>query len=228
MERDHDATLNTFPGQAGGDEQGSFVEEVQREVFNLADRLGTSVVTLDMLFLAYLLRMSRFGFFTFGPITIDVRLVEDIVERTTTPVDPGRRGNMADDVVRFAATLTREARRRGSHRIDELTYLFAFMNTGEGLPQRVFGELGVTVAELEEYIRSQAAGGTAAPTQRAVEKLYSPEEAAEVLGVHVQTVRSWIRAGRLPASRLAGQRALRIRASDLESVLEPVDPDAVD
>ena len=60
------------------------------------------------------------------------------------------------------------------------------------------------------------------------EKLYSPEEAADYLGVHVQTVRSWIRAGRLKAIRLTGQRALRIRASELDSVLEPVDPTEVD
>ncbi len=56
------------------------------------------------------------------------------------------------------------------------------------------------------------------------ERLYSPEEAATYLGVHVQTIRAWIRTGRLRASRLAGQRALRIRASDLASVLEPVEP----
>ena len=56
------------------------------------------------------------------------------------------------------------------------------------------------------------------------ERLYSPEEAAAYLGVHVQTVRAWIRSARLPARRLAGQRALRIRASDLEGVLEPLAP----
>ncbi|MCK9521100.1 MAG: helix-turn-helix domain-containing protein, partial [Dehalococcoidia bacterium] len=60
------------------------------------------------------------------------------------------------------------------------------------------------------------------------ERLYSPEDAAEYLGVHVQTVRAWIRSGRLRASRLAGQRALRIRASDLQSVLEPVTPGDID
>ncbi|MBE0608762.1 MAG: helix-turn-helix domain-containing protein [Dehalococcoidia bacterium] len=59
------------------------------------------------------------------------------------------------------------------------------------------------------------------------ERLYSPEEAADYLGIHVQTVRGWIRSGRLRASRLAGQRALRIRASDLQSVLEPVDPSEI-
>ncbi|MCL4241792.1 MAG: helix-turn-helix domain-containing protein [Dehalococcoidia bacterium] len=92
------------------------------------------------------------------------------------------------------------------------------MRWREGLPARVFGELGVTPGQVEAFARDQKASPTGP------EKLYSPEEAADYLGVHVQTVRAWIRSGRLRASRLAGQRALRIRASDLQSVLEPVDP----
>jgi excisionase family DNA binding protein len=50
----------------------------------------------------------------------------------------------------------------------------------------------------------------------------TPEDAAEALGVHVQTMRTYIRIGRLPAFRLAGERALRIRRADLEKVLEPL------
>ena len=71
-------------------------------------------------------------------------------------------------------------------------------------------------------VRERFAAGRARP--ESAERLYSPEEAAEYLGVHVQTVRGWIRSGRLRASRLAGQRALRIRASDLLEVLEPIEP----
>jgi excisionase family DNA binding protein len=50
----------------------------------------------------------------------------------------------------------------------------------------------------------------------------TPEEAAETLSVHVQAIRAYIRSGRLPAYRLAGERALRIRHADLEKVLEPL------
>jgi excisionase family DNA binding protein len=104
--------------------------------------------------------------------------------------------------------------------VDELHYLLAFMKTDEGLPARVFGELGVTPELVEEYARTRKEGGS-----QVEEKLYSPEDAAEYLGVHVKTIRSWIRHGRLKASRLTGQRALRIRASDLAKVLEPVSPE---
>jgi excisionase family DNA binding protein len=86
------------------------------------------------------------------------------------------------------------------------------------LPARIFSELGVTPEQVEAYVESAAR----TPGLSVDERLYSPEEVAEYLGVHVKTVRSWIRSGKLPASRLAGQRALRVRASDLARVLEPV------
>jgi len=51
------------------------------------------------------------------------------------------------------------------------------------------------------------------------------EQAAETLGIHVQTMRAYVRSGRVPAYRLAGERAIRIRWPDLEKVLEPMVPD---
>ena len=182
-----------------------------------AKRLRAS--SLDVFFLSFLRRVSRFGYFTLGPITIDVRLIEDIVERTAVPTgdDPA----FGDDMTRFSRLLAREVEQSGRTRLDDLHVLLALMKTREGLPGRVFGELGVTPEEMEQYLKG---GGTAPAPAATGEKLYSPEEAAEYLGVHVQTVRAWIRSGRLRAARLAGQRALRIRASDLESVLEPIEP----
>jgi excisionase family DNA binding protein len=175
--------------------------------------------SIDVFFLAFLRRVERFGYFTLGPITIDVRLIEDIVERTTTPAetDPPPFG---DDLTRFSRVLMEEVQKSGRRRIDDLHVLLALMRFQEGLPARVFGELGVAPEEIEEYVKSAGA----APATRTSERLYSPEEAADYLGVHVQTVRAWIRSGRLKASRLAGQRALRIRERDLGSILEPVDP----
>jgi len=187
-------------------------------------RLDAAFSSLDIHFVSFLRKTSQFGFFTYGPIHIDVRLLEDIVERTT----PRRTGAgnppppYGDDFVRFSSVLMNEVRRSGRQRIDELHYLLAFMRCGEGLPARVFGELGVTPEQVEVYARNRIA------ESQPLEKLYSPEEAAEYLNVHVQTVRAWIRSGRLRARRLAGQRALRITASDLLSVLDPVNPEDPD
>jgi excisionase family DNA binding protein len=194
-------------------------EPIWETYFRETVRLRAS--TIDVFFLAFLRRVERFGYFTLGPITIDVRLIEDIVERTTVS-SSAERVPIGDDVTRFSEVLMEEVRRTGRRHIDDLHVLLALMKFGEGLPGRVFGELGITPEQIEQYVKS---GEMPA---RSNERLYSPEEAGEYLGVHVQTVRGWIRSGRLKASRLAGQRALRIRASDLDSILEPVDPSDVD
>ena len=41
----------------------------------------------------------------------------------------------------------------------------------------------------------------------------------------MQTLRAYVRSGKLPALRLAGERSIRIRRADLEKVLEPVQAD---
>lgn len=191
--------------------------EMQRELARLGRETQSVEGTLDLLFLAYLLRTSRFGYFTFGPVTINVRLIEDLVSRTTKRTDdPNHKPSYSDDCLRFFQVLSDEVEQSGSRRIDEVHFLLAFMKIGEGIPGRVFSELGVTPEDVRSYVPE--AGHTSGG------KLYSPEEAAEYMGVHVKTVRNWIRAGKLPASRLAGQRVLRIRANDLERLLEPVEP----
>jgi len=202
-----------------GEGSDQFLEEFGLESAREAARLNSPTITVDLQFLVFLRRFSRFGFFQFGPIAIDVRLIEDLVERALQRDGDGSPAVMGDDLVRFSRVLIDQAHRTGRRRIDELTYLLAFMRWNEGLPGRVFSELGVTPEQVERFAAQQSAAPVGVP-----EKLYTPEDAAEYLGVHVQTVRSWIRSGRLRASRLAGQRALRIRASDLTSVLEPIDP----
>jgi excisionase family DNA binding protein len=203
--------------------QDNFVTEMGRQVGAEVDELGAASANLDIYFLAFLRRLSRFGYFTFGPIHIDVGVIEDIVRRTTPKAPPGTTGSHGwseeFDFVDYSRRLMAEVQRSGRRRIDELHYLLTFMRIDRGLPKRVFGELGVSPEEVEEFARR----GTFAP--QPLEKLYSPEEAAEYLNIHVQTVRAWIRSGRLRARRLAGQRALRITASDLQSVLEPVSLD---
>ena len=197
----------------------SFLFELQTQLTQLANQYGTDP-GLDLAFLVYLRKMARFGYFNFGPIGIDVPIIEEIIDRTVVrcTLHGIDQHEYADDYVRFSRLLTEEVRRSGRRRIDELHFLLAFMKSNEGLPGRVFGELGVSPADVEAYARVRLARD-----REGLERLFSPEEVAEYLGVHVQTVRSWIRSGRLPARRLAGQRALRVRASDLSSVLEPLE-----
>jgi excisionase family DNA binding protein len=51
--------------------------------------------------------------------------------------------------------------------------------------------------------------------------LISINEAALVCGVHKNTIRSYIKTGKLPAVRL-GERNIRINAADLQALFTPV------
>lgn len=171
----------------------------------------------DGLFVAFLREYSTFGVFSLGPVTISTRVVEDRFEKSLRTGQSAVNG-YAPSALRFFDLLKRESARKGGRAIDELDWLLAFMRSGEGLAGEVFGELGVTPEQVERFVGDPNAAFQALP------ELLSPEEAADYLRVHVQTVRAWIRTGKLKASRLVGQRSLRIHRSDLDSVLEPVDP----
>jgi len=73
-------------------------------------------------------------------------------------------------------------------------------------------------------VRPRAAGSSAAAGRPYV----TPEEAAAYLGVHVQTIRGYIRNGKLPALRIAGERAIRLRREDLDELLEPLQAHELD
>jgi excisionase family DNA binding protein len=67
--------------------------------------------------------------------------------------------------------------------------------------------------------RASEAAATAAAAPPLPE-LLTPDDAARALGVHIQTLRGYIRAGKLPAYRVAGERAIRIRRDDFVALLE--------
>jgi excisionase family DNA binding protein len=52
--------------------------------------------------------------------------------------------------------------------------------------------------------------------------LFTVDQAADFLGIHHQTLRGYIKSGKLPAYRLAGEKVLRIKREDLMTLLEPV------
>jgi len=188
----------------------------------LWERHGKPVWSVDLEFLAFLESLEQFGFFRFGPITIDVRAVEAMYSKdAATRPSPARRSRAGfrEDFVRFTNRLMKEVERSGRKRLDELHYLLAFMRTSEGLPARVFRKLGVSVEQVEQFARNPVA--TVSRSAAGPERLYTIENVAAYYGVHTQTVRAWIRSGRLPAVRLAAQKAIRVRERDLESVLAP-------
>ena len=165
--------------------------------------------------MAYLLETSRFGLFSYGPITIDV-----LCRRRPVPQEPdsgpGAPHEYSESLPASTSASATETARSGTRRPNELHFLLAFMRTLTASPLRCSARLGVEPQSVEGVARRQATGpGSGA--------FLSPEEVARRLDVNVQTVRAWIRSGKLPASRLAGRRILRIRESDLSALLEPVE-----
>ena len=53
-----------------------------------------------------------------------------------------------------------------------------------------------------------------------IDTYYTLEEAARILKLHTQTLRRWIRQGKLPARRFGKQ--FRLRLEDLERAAQPV------
>ncbi|MGD9933061.1 MAG: helix-turn-helix domain-containing protein [Dehalococcoidia bacterium] len=202
--------------------ESGVLERIGRKMTEVRrDYPGMRQPTADGLFVSFLRAYAQFGVFALGPITISTAVVEQRFEQTHRGGSADRIG-YAPSALRFFELLKAESARTGRKGVDELQWLLAFIRLGEGLPAEVFGELGVTPEQVEAFSRSPG------PASSPLPELLSPEEAAEYLRVHVQTVRAWIRSGKLKASRLVGQRSLRIHRSDLASVLEPVDPSEFD
>jgi excisionase family DNA binding protein len=108
--------------------------------------------------------------------------------------------------------------------------LAAFASEEAGLMGKLKGEHGITnaswraaVARIGRKEYAPATPPTTSDSRSSMREYLTPEEAAEVLGIHVQTMRSYIRTARIPAFRMAGERAIRIRRVDLEKVLEPLE-----
>lgn len=139
------------------------------------------------------------------------------------------------------------ARSDGAERVEAVHMLVAFAPDDEGVMGRLKSTYGFTatawraaLVDWEPPARRRAApsstglgsrspGSSESPdvnerSQALRDKLLlSPDEAAELLGVHTQTVRGYIRDGKLKAHRVAGERAIRIRREDLLALLEPYD-----
>jgi excisionase family DNA binding protein len=63
--------------------------------------------------------------------------------------------------------------------------------------------------------------------QHGAREFLTPEQAAEELNTHVQTLRAYVRTGKIPAFGLAGERSTRSRGSDLLQILEPLSQDKI-
>jgi len=197
----------------------------------LTKKRNLAEVTPDELLLGCILAISHFGIAQFGPVILDL---EELGVDWLMPSDKSSpKVAYSQEVVALFDHAAQIAKAGGSSaiRIDHL--LAAFAREESGLAGELKRKHGITNAGWR-HAAAQLETGRAAQTRQepkddreavsSARDYLSPEDAAEALGIHVQTVRAYIRTGKLPALRLAGERAIRIRRSDLETVLEPLVP----
>ena len=193
-----------------------------------AKQSGTSEVTPDHILLGCLRAISRFGIATLGSWNLDL---ETLGVDWVSPPEGARPkvaySQRAVDLFDRAAQIARSLGDTGL-RVNHL--LAAFAAEEDGLMGELKKVHGITSASWRAAIARigvDEADETKPERVGSEEKreYLTPEEAAEALGVHVQTLRGYIRSERLPAFRLAGERAIRILRTDLEKVLEPLGGD---
>jgi excisionase family DNA binding protein len=192
-----------------------------------AKQRGADEVTPDHILLGCLRAISRFGIATLGLWSLDLEpLGVDWVRQPDGPRPKVTYSQAAVDLFDRAAQIAKSTGDVGV----SVNHLLAAFATEEG---GLMGELkrahGITsalwraaVARLGAVETNGAAPDRAGSEKKRAREYLTPEEAAEVLGIHVQTMRAYIRSGRLPAFRLAGERAIRLFRADLEKVLEPL------
>jgi excisionase family DNA binding protein len=130
------------------------------------------------------------------------------------------------------------ARKDNSSKVELVHLLVVFAYVDSGLMAQLKEKYGLSSMEwrsalskwqpvsLEKLEPSSKIGtGNKSAIEFKEKQFFSPDEAAEFLDVHTQTIRGYIRTGKLPALRLAGERALRIQREDLLALLEPYKPE---
>jgi excisionase family DNA binding protein len=198
---------------------------------SLTKKRGLDEIGPDELLLGCLQARSQFGIVELGGWIFDLETLGiDWLE------DPGMRAPKvaySEGAVEIFDRAARIAKADGasSMRVEHLLAAFAAEESG------LMGELkrahGITSAAWRAALfggrehpgRERAVAAAASADGGALGEYLTPEQAAEALGVHVQTLRAYVRSGKLPALRLAGERAIRIRRGDLEKVFDPAQPE---
>ena len=208
-----------------------------RAAIKRAKRRKSPKVTRDDLLVGLFQVIARFDIVQIGPLTIDFEELGEPLKDDTGKTNKQKVAYSSDTVAVFdrAAHI---ARKDNSSKVELVHLLVAFAYEDSGLMAQLKEKYGISGMEwrsalskwqpisLEKTEPSSKIGAGSKSTMEFKEKqFFSPDEAAEFLGIHTQTIRGYIRTGKLPALRLAGERALRIQREDLLALLEPYKPE---
>lgn len=184
-------------------------------------------MTLDDLLVGLLAQVSRFGIARIGPWAIDLTEWEVEAPSDSTGTRPAYSG----EVVGLFEAAARFARLDGAESIDLVHLLVAYAYVDDGIARDLRERLCISPVDwraaladwdIPEAGPGRRSGRTGGKAARERVELLTTEEAAAFLSVHPQTIRTYIRSGKLPAYRLAGERKIRIQQTDLLALLEPV------
>ena len=186
-------------------------------------------VQVDDILLGALQVVARLGVVVFGELTFDLSPYAPVPERKGSS---GTGPRYTPDAAELFDQASSFARADGEARVRLVHLLAAFSHTESRLLQTLMESHdfdGVQWrAALLAWDRTVFPSDDPTPARGDV---LSVDDAAAALGVHAQTIRTYIRGGKLPAYRIAGERAIRVLASDLFGLLEPLaqsaDPGAV-
>jgi excisionase family DNA binding protein len=181
---------------------------------------GGEEITPDDLLLGCLRSLSQFGIAQMGPWAIDLEALG--VEWLNVPAKNSAKVAYSDAAVKIFDLAAQIAKSNGGGTIGVEHLLAAFAGREDGLMGEICRRNGITSAGWRAAVAILAVPAAPRVTAAPSNDYLSPEEAAESLGIHVQTLRGYVRSGKLPARRLAGERAIRIRRLDLEKLLEPL------
>src|SRR5574341_157541 len=139
-------------------------------------------------------------------------------------------GSQLQPIIQAAAE---EAWQLGSRLTRSAHVLLGLVASGQSMLPGLLAARGVTLDVLRARVRDAVASSPSPSSASAPEtsrsgagtssrELFTVDQAAEFLGVHHQTLRGYIKSGKLQAYRLAGEKVLRIKREDLMALLEPV------
>ena len=212
-----------------------------RSAIKRAKRRKNAEVTRDDLLIGLLQTVARFDIVQIGEITIDLEELEESHPEVSEDDHARADKQKVAYSPRASAVFDRAARiakRDNSSKIGIVHLLVAFANEDNMVFARLKEKYGVSGVKWRSALSkwqpespakiatsSKVGSETRSPKELNEKMFFTPDEAAVFLDVHPQTIRGYIRTGKLAALRLAGERALRIQRNDLLALLEPYKPE---
>jgi excisionase family DNA binding protein len=212
-----------------------------RSAIKRAKRRKSAEVSRDDLLIGLLQTVARFDIVQIGEITIDLEELEEPHPEVSED-DAGRADKQKVAYSPKASAVfdraARIAKRDNSSKIGIVHLLVAFANEDNTVFARLKEKSDVSGVKWRSALSkwqpespakiatsSKVGSETKSPKELNEKMFFTPDEAAVFLDVHPQTIRGYIRTGKLAALRLAGERALRIQRNDLLALLEPYKPE---